>query len=245
MIILNFCPVCYSEKIEQKHIVANKPFIEYEIMPGVKIDTGIINVYWLCQNCKVLFQNPRFSDIELDEYYSKGYYRKSLIETDKDMDIGESHRAKFDAGIIKKHIGQINSHLDVGAGCGYLLSEVGAKHKVAVELDKSRIRVKGLKVYPQIQKVPNKLFDLVTAIHVLEHVSNPVGYLNDMIKLVSKNGHFVIEVPTWNSPGGPLRLAHLFHFETEVLSLMCRRAGLRIVETKLTPHLLLICKVTF
>jgi 2-polyprenyl-3-methyl-5-hydroxy-6-metoxy-1,4-benzoquinol methylase len=104
------------------------------------------------------------------------------------------------------------------------------------------IKAKSVSIYSDINQVPQKQFDLVTAIHVLEHVSKPLDYLKKMTNLVKKGGYLVIEVPTWKSPGGSLRFAHLYHFEPDVLKLMCAQVGLTVEHTEFTPHLLLICK---
>lgn len=242
MITLKSCPVCQSALIAQYRESGFAPQVTHEIMPGVKITAAIITRYCICQNCHVIFQNPRMSDSELNRFYGKGYYRRSIDMTDEEKDKDEIYRAKFDSKIIKENLGEIASHLDIGASRGFLLDEIGAKIKVAVESDTENVTVSGIEVYSQVSLVPQKTFDLVTAIHTLEHVSDPISYLKSMIAKVGKNGHLVIEVPTWKSPGGPLRLPHLFHFEPDVLKLMCREVGLKVIHVEFTPHLLLICK---
>jgi len=242
MIAINSCPVCDSNRIIPFR-QGFAPHVNYEVMPGVQVRAAIITCYSVCQNCNVIFQNPRFSDSELKIFYSGDYYRKTINLTEEEMGRDEQYRAKADAEIIKQHVGKVIAHLDIGGSRGYLLGAVGADVRVNVEPNTSYSGVKGIEVYPEIKKVPRKTFDLVTAIHVLEHVPDPMDYLKEMIKLVDKNGHLVIEVPTWKSPGGPLRLAHLYHFEPDVLRWMCREVGLNVLETKFTPHLLLICKL--
>lgn len=241
MITLNSCPICDSYRITQYNQAGTAPHVIHEIMPGVKVDAAIITRYCVCQDCNLIFQNPRLSDLELDEFYSQGYYRRTLNMTDKQMDDDEVYRAKIDAEIIKQYVGKLTSHLDIGCSRGYLLDAIGAAVRVGVESNVGYVSVKGVAVYPEINLVPQKSFDLVTAIHVLEHVPSPLDYLQSMAKFVSKSGHLVIEVPTWKSPGGPLRLAHLYHFEPDVLKLMCAQARLGVIHVQFTPHLMLIC----
>lgn len=242
MINLNSCPVCDSADITKYHQIGLSPFVVHEIMPGVNFDVAVISRYFICQNCHVIFQNPRMSDQELDKFYSEGYYRRTLNLTDEEISKDETYRAEVDAGIIKRLIGEVNAHLDIGSSRGFLLDKVGASVRVGVEPNVSDVRVKGVKVYPQMSKVPRQSFDLVSAIHVLEHEPAPLGYLKKMTKFVGKDGHLILEVPTWKSPGGPLRLAHLFHFEPDVLKLLCREVGLKVVHVEFTPHLVLICQ---
>ncbi len=218
------------------------PHVEHELMPGVPVPAAIISRYSQCRECHVIFQNPRMSDKELDRYYGEGYYRRTLNLTDEAKDKDEMYRAKMDAEIIKRHVGTIGSHLDIGCSRGYLLELVGADRKAGVEADVDSVTVKGIDVHTDIDRVGEKRFDLVTAIHVLEHVADPLIFLKRMVACTNPKGHLIIEVPTWKSPGGPLRLAHLFHFEPDVLRLMCKEVGLKVIGTEFTPHLVLICK---
>lgn len=201
----------------------------------VKVNAIMITRYVVCQNCHLIFQNPRLSDTELDLYYSTGYYRRTINPPPEGMDKGEVNRAKIDAGIIKECIGKVKFHLDVGCGRGYLLEAVGADVKVGIEPDADYVKVKDIKVYSEMNKVPQKSFDLVTAIHVLEHVPKPLDYLQSMAKFIKKSGYLVVEVPSWKTRGGPLGFAHLSYFEPEVLKLMCAQAGLSVMHMHYTP----------
>lgn len=242
MITLNSCPVC-GGSINVFPQIGFAPTVSCKIMPDVNVEAAIISRYSICQSCHLIFQNPRMSDQELEKFYSGGSYRRMINMTDEQKDDDEMYRAKNDAKIIKDKLGEdIRSHLDIGCSRGFLLQEVDAKLKVGVEPDIQYIKVSGVGVYPKMNKVPQKPFDLVTAIHTLEHVSDPVKFLKDMTDRVSDKGHLVIEVPTWKSPGGPLRLPHLYHCEPDVLRLLCQQVGLKIVQTEFTPHLFLICQ---
>ena len=242
MITLKNCPVCDSKTIVKYQQFGTSPQVRHEIMPGVKVNAAIITTYSGCQSCHVIFQNPRMSDRNLNEFYEKGYYRKLVNLSDGEKDSDEKHRAGVDAEIIKQYIGRIKSHLDVGCSRGFFLESVGAEVQVGVESDVENVRGKNIEVYSQLKEVKRKSFDLVTAIHTLEHVPSPVSFLKNMARFVAKDGYLVIEVPTWKSPGGPLRLPHLFHFEPDVLKLMCKSIGLQVMQVKFTPHLFLISK---
>lgn len=242
MLDIKSCPVCEKEKIKDYHQFGIAPSVRAEIMPGVHVNAGIISRYSQCENCHVIFQNPRMTDDELHQFYSQGYYRKFINLTDEEINIDEEKRAEVDTRIIKNYIRNIQSHLDVGGGRGYLLQKVGAEIKVEVEPQEAYSLYPEVKTYATLESVPPQKFDLVTAIHVLEHEPYPITYLQKMIAFLDKKSHLVIEVPTWKSSGGPLRLPHLFHFEPDVLRLMCMRLKLRIVATEFTPHLIIICK---
>ena len=242
MITLRSCPVCNCREIMEYHQIGLAPHVEHELMPGVTVSAAIISRYSQCRDCHVIFQNPRMSDKELDRYYGEGYYRRTINLTDKEKDADEMYRATMDAKIIKHHLGDVPSHLDIGCSRGYLLEQVGAASRVGVESEVDYVTASGIKVYSDIDEVGKKRFDLVTAIHALEHVADPLTFLKRMVAATNRNGHLIIEVPTWKSPGGPLRLPHLFHFEPDVLKLLCKHVGLTVVHVEFTPHLMLICQ---
>lgn len=246
MIILKSCPICDSQNLVHPAHVSLGPKLPFEIMPAVQVDTFIINYYSMCQSCSLIFQNPRMADDELERYYSKGYYRNMVYGKREGADNFEIRRAEIDSEIIKSYMGKVASHLDIGCSRGYLLDALGAGTKIGVEPYGSYVKVSGIKVYSKVSMVPPKLFDLVTVIHVLEHVSDPLSLLQTAVKFVDKDGYLVIEVPAAEMKDGKKKLSldfvHLFHFELDVLNRLCRQVGLRILHIHFTPHTLLICK---
>lgn len=115
MITLKSCPICSSNHIIQYHQAGLAPHIVHEIMPKVLVDATVITRYFVCQDCHVIFQNPRMSDQELEKFYAEGYYRRTLNMSDEEISQDETYRAKVDSEIIRLHIGKVSSHLDVGS----------------------------------------------------------------------------------------------------------------------------------
>ena len=200
MITLESCPICSGDRITQFRQAGIAPRVIHEIMPGVKVNAAVISRYSVCQSCNLIFQNPRMSDSELNKFYSQGVYRKTLNLTAEQKDKDELYRTKIDSEIIKRYVGKVKSHLDIGCSRGYLLDEIGAIVKAGVEAGIDDVTVKGIKIYAKMSQVSHKKFDLVTAIHVLEHVGKPLDYLKTMSKFIGKDGYLVVEVPTWKSP---------------------------------------------
>ena len=84
-------------------------------------------------------------------------------------------------------------------------------------------------------------YDLITAFHVVEHLSDPCGTLTALAERLKPNGKLVIEVPS--SEDALLTLydcnafqhftywsQHLFLFSAETLRRLAARAGLRVVS---------------
>lgn len=246
MIFLKSCPVCRSQSLIHPAHVSLEPKVPFEIMPDVPVDAFIINHYSACQNCHVVFQNPRLSDEELERYYRDGYYHRMIYGTREGADDFEIRRAEIDSKIIKSYADRVESHLDIGCRRGYLLNAIDADMKIGVEPYSSYVRADGIKVYSRVSEVPPGGFNLVTMLHVLEHVADPLGLLQSAAGFVNKDGYLIVEVPAAKlkdgSKGLPLDFAHLFHFEPEVFKRLCREAGLRVLNIHFTPHTLLICQ---
>ena len=99
-----------------------------------------------------------------------------------------------------------------------------------------------LVVWPSIEKLPRgkiKNYDLITAFHVFEHLSDPIFFLKKLSELLTKEGEIIIEVP--NSDDALLTLyenidfsnftywsQHLFLFNNKTIELLVRKAGLKL-----------------
>ena len=54
-----------------------------------------------------------------------------------------------------------------------------------------------LNVFSDIMDIPrSKKYDIITAFHVIEHLSDPVSTLIELSKLLKNNGEIIIEVPS-------------------------------------------------
>lgn len=101
------------------------------------------------------------------------------------------------------------SILDIGSGRGWMLyfmrkyfkydRTVGTQIALnAYIFSKDKL---GLEIYNQdlLELSLEKKFDIITILHVLEHVENPEKYVEKINELLNKNGSLYIEVPNYNS----------------------------------------------
>lgn len=175
-------------------------------------------------------------------YENSGMHGANSISIDnwlKDTDWDDQRR--FD--MLKPII--INKRLlDFGCGAGGFLNK--ARHLAAltngVELEE-RIQEywRGkINISSSIEMVKGD-YDLITAFHVVEHLSNPIDTLKALANKLSSGGRMVIEVP--NSEDVLLTLyesdafqrftywsQHLFLFNPETLKRLLNKAGLRIIS---------------
>jgi SAM-dependent methyltransferase len=74
-------------------------------------------------------------------------------------------------------------------------------------------------------------FDLVSLIHVLEHLENPVRELARLHQRLAQNGRLVVEVPFFQDNPFDLLIAdHATHFTPDVLTRVLRAAGFAVVS---------------
>lgn len=90
-------------------------------------------------------------------------------------------------------------------------------------------------------------FDLISMIHVLEHIANPVPYLRRLSRLLRNGGRLLIEVP--NLRRNPYDLAifdHCSHFTATSLQGVLARAGLQpewLSEDVVSKELTVLCRI--
>ena len=234
----NPCPVCKSttgfQYISQ---TTSTPHFTVKLDFGTVV-AGVIVKYSRCLNCGLILQNPRMSDKEIEAFYTGGTYRSTMQNTPEELDKDEDLRAQTIASTLSKlNVNNIKRHLDIGASRGFLLDWVGAKVRVGVELNEEYHNDRnGNKYYKRLEEVAEKKFDLVSLVHVLEHVSHPMDVLLQATRKTQRGGHVYIEVPSDFSKGGWARLAHLFHFEPPTMRYMLNKAGLVIKAEYLSPH---------
>jgi hypothetical protein len=76
---------------------------------------------------------------------------------------------------------------------------------------------------------PKKQYDLVTAIHIFEHVGELTQFMNQTTQLIKPKGHLYIEVPFQVGPGLLLNRAasveHVNYFTPDTLRYLLARHG--------------------
>jgi 2-polyprenyl-3-methyl-5-hydroxy-6-metoxy-1,4-benzoquinol methylase len=130
--------------------------------------------------------------------------------------------------------------LDVGCGNGATIRAFGQVApgwmKAGIEFDaKYRFEVESIaRTEPlhlgSVETVPGS-FDVITMIHVLEHIVDPVSILNTLRGKLTPAGLILIAVP--NHPANPFELLiadHRTHFTTDSLTQAFAAAGLEVVS---------------
>ena len=135
------------------------------------------------------------------------------------------------------------SLLDFGCGAGGFmnLAKTVASEVTGVELEERVTKHWGshMKIHTGLDQVDEK-FDIVTAFHVVEHLTDPIEVLRQLGHCMSRGGRMVIEVPSANDVLLTLYKCadfqrftywsqHLFLFNTRTLQLLVQQAGLKLL----------------
>lgn len=152
-------------------------------------------------------------------------------------------------------IGDTGRLLDVGCGTGAALANF-SKALPKWRLYGSELSDRAL---PQLRKLPNfadlytcdlqdipGAFDVITFIHVMEHVIDPVKTMRDAARLLAPNGIMVIQVPDLQTSCYDLLIAdHRTHFTRATLSFAAAGAGLvadTLINTLLPKEITLVAR---
>ncbi|EKD74904.1 MAG: dihydroxyhexaprenylbenzoate methyltransferase [uncultured bacterium] len=160
-----------------------------------------------CASCGTVYVTPRLQDKYLSELYDGEYYsyffKKSLIpafEVRKKL-IGERKANQILQFYPKK--GRI---LDIGSGIGEVIDVFQDRGWLCQAIEVNPIAVKWLenkniKVFADIfEKYSiNEKFDVIMGWGVVEHVSDPIKFLEKVYSQLKPGGVFVSEVPNGDS----------------------------------------------
>jgi 2-polyprenyl-3-methyl-5-hydroxy-6-metoxy-1,4-benzoquinol methylase len=150
-----------------------------------------------CRDCGCIMADIDFNH---DQYESGNYYtlsRKSLQGIDDEWGFRWRHVLKR----ITRH-GRFSSLLDVGAGNGYFVAlaarEFGLR-STGLEISAEEIRfaraVVGVQLRNEDVAQHPGVYDVVTCFNVLEHVSDPQGFLSAAIDRMKPGGLLVLTTP--------------------------------------------------
>lgn len=136
---------------------------------------------------------------------------------------------------IRPYLAARGEALDVGCGRGAFLEALSREFPDwtlhGTEFDARQLPLleripgfRGLQTGP-LEHLEGK-FDLISMVHVLEHLQDPAGCLGRLREHARKGGNLLVQVPDWQQNPFALAIAdHATHFSPEVLSAVARAGG--------------------
>jgi 2-polyprenyl-3-methyl-5-hydroxy-6-metoxy-1,4-benzoquinol methylase len=206
------------------------------VEPGQNADLTLT----ACEKCGLVYLNPRLT-------------AEATLELEAGSSVYEwSDRAVDDRiATLQVFILALENHswppgrlLDLGCNRGFLLQaarELGWE-PTGVEIsptaaDRARGET-GSTVVADFSALAGQRFGLITAMHVLEHTQDPVGFLRSAGELLSPGGVLAVQVPSFDHVArfrergqisACIASVHTHYFTERTLELTARAAGLSMV----------------
>jgi 2-polyprenyl-3-methyl-5-hydroxy-6-metoxy-1,4-benzoquinol methylase len=234
------CNYCGSEN--SSSFVSGRDFASNE-------EDGTIFVLNTCNNCGLVYQNPRPHSSSIAKYYpdsyspynKKGYFVKIF-----DNVISSSRKERR----CLLNFLQTGNLLDIGCANGIFLNEMQKKGQFEVTgVEFSPIASQKARLDFGLNVITGDLlaanfqggqFDVVTMWNVLEHVHDPMGTMKEVHRILKPGGFFIIRVPNPQSLAANIfgkfwagfdLPRHLFIFHKNILVKMAQDAGFSIKRT--------------
>ena len=201
-----------------------------------------------CHSCGLEFAEP-FVAAPLDYYQAN--YIDYVAPSYEEIHPGY----QFTIGKIREAVARLppgaNRAIDVGCGAGYLLVDLQRRgfECLGIDFNEDLVRVANERfgVPARVDDVWNLValgarFDVALLSHVLEHVDDPLGLLQNIRQILNPGGFLVIEIPNrnWYSVGHSLKQGtctwnnypphHITFWSTASLRRVLERAGFSVVE---------------
>ena len=201
-----------------------------------------------CQSCELIYSDKLPSKSELNEYYSSGLYY------DKVSDPFEPEILKFSFKLSQSRLKLIFSHLnfssapkiiDIGAGNAQLGLALQQSNEAftydAVEPDEEVSNKYGYHVkqkFTDINQIKVGAYDLGVMNQVLEHIPDPVDFLDSVCRLLKPDGYMYIDVPFEDYLFKPSLEPHILFWNKKSMSVLLKKARLQMIfcDSAGMPH---------
>lgn len=230
---LHACPICDHTRLRHYCRVPSL-FTEHEFIR-----------YERCASCGTVFRNPRLTTVVRESKYED----KIMPESHKRLEpLNQIHYAYMMRLINRlKPPGMGNRVLDFGCGnAGFMLEARKAGFEVeGLEINKDLVgfveEKYGISVYQGLvtdEAFTSKRFDLILSSQVFEHLVDPRGTLQALIKNLNTPGMLLIEVPNLRHiserlhRGAKMDDSHLFYFSASNLSRLMESVGLEVIRVE-------------
>ena len=238
------CPACSDTRMrtlfsatDRLYQTTDKPFLVVE-----------------CEGCRLMRLYPQPTPFELNQYYPGDYWFSP--SADATTRLAQQYRRLvlldhvWFASRAMENAGGEGILLDVGCGGGLFLDMMRERGYVGMGLDFSlaaaaiawqRFAVPVVCATLSKAPLPEASCKLITMYHVLEHLFDPVSYLQAAHQLLTPDGRLVVQIPNaacwqflilgkdWNGIDVP---RHLINFRASELEALLDFTGFEVVRRK-------------
>lgn len=214
------CLVCGSKRQKKLFEAPSDPVEEFGYF-------GVVQ----CQECGLVYTNPRPVRSEIHRFYGYEYYGPQHKRFVKPLEWVEVQFRRYRIKSILRFLqsrpaagGRGGTHriLDVGCGRGEILKsmrelgwEVYGTELSAEAANLARQNVGATIFVGEVvdQHFPDQFFDCITLWHVYEHMYDPRGMLAEIARIIKSGGLLVIGVHNYGSRMARFGGRHWFNFD--------------------------------
>lgn len=230
------CIICENENCLNILSSNNESLARYGFLKSedsAPVATGLDQELAYCNDCSFAWNTVfEYSKVKYDsdKIIEAGFFSKRYLDYQKAT-----------ALYLKKLIGfKSDTIVEIGAGAGIFINEFDAKRKVAIEPSSEANQIqKSIEVYNEYysEEKFNFAADIVVIRQVLEHIKDPVSFLNSIKKSFCKNDKFYIYIEVPNS-GLTFRFGrfydfyyeHCNYFTSKSLNELANQLGMVVVD---------------
>lgn len=195
------CPLC-GAGIDQQSVIT----------PHVFGDKKHERTFYKCHACDVIYLFPQLTKEEEHQFYVKEFEgfmgqrsgEKAGWETpEKHIKANQSqYQRRWE--YLKNHLPDTGSILELGCSSGFMLYPLKEKGYDCYGIEPSGyfseyVKSKGITVFDDSSIIKDK-FDIVMHFFVLEHVREPIGFIESNLELLRPGGKLIIEIPNAADP---------------------------------------------
>jgi 2-polyprenyl-3-methyl-5-hydroxy-6-metoxy-1,4-benzoquinol methylase len=207
-----------------------------------------------CGSCGLLYANPRKreADVDLIRNYDANWVYEHRETTNRWRSEKESLQVR-DYRSTKRFLAEKfprrGTLVEIGSGLGYLLNffksdgwdtigiEPNAGLCLCAQRDLGLTTIEGTL---DDAKLGTGYATVVTMMHVIEHVPDPMSIFREVYRILTPGGYFVLETPRYDTLmfkilGRRERSVscdgHIYFFTTDTLARMATKAGFGIIKT--------------
>lgn len=233
------CPLCRSTESEVRY----PRFRPYRVVR--------------CRRCRLYYLSPRLTEGAMQRFYKQADYYVGGEAGYADIDYRFQERAL--RATFRRLLEALQRRgmtggdlLEVGCGYGYLVDEAAPyfRTRTATELSAEAVAIAAQRadmVYEgSVESLPADLsFDCIIATHVIEHVYEPVKFVEQLARRLKPGGAVMLAAPDM---GSPLRRLmghrwpsfkvpeHILYFDERTLARLMEQAGLMTIRRVPYPH---------
>jgi len=210
--------------------------------------------FWLCDDCQTIYLYPPPSEEDEIAFYKQEFekFMGDRSAPDKDWSSPEKHfqsnqdEMKRRMCILEKYVSKGQKILEVGCSSGFMLNALKERGTVVYGIDPSEgfieyVKAKDILVYKnlfELKKDFNGKFDIIIHYYVLEHIREPLEFIQSYMNLLNENGRMIFEVPCATDPLVELykvpafekfywSVAHHWYYNKESLTALLGKTGLK------------------